>query len=77
VSDSEEKERQETIDKRAHFENHHFKWLEARAREFDPCSDEGDDVTTANALASDDADRQLWMIWRKWEVLELYAGMDG
>jgi hypothetical protein len=40
---------------------------------------------TVKALASDEAGRQLlvapavvnWMIWRKWEVFEIYAGMDA
>jgi len=80
MSDREEKERLEMVAKRAHFENLYFKWLEARAQECDPCCDEGDDVLEVRALATDEAARQLlvfpafldWMIWKKWEVLELY-----
>lgn len=80
-----EKERLEMLAKRVHFENLYFKWLEARAAEFDPRGDESDDAMAAKGAASDDAGRQLlvtpafldWMIWKKWEVLDYYLDEDA
>ena len=71
--------------RREHFDRLYAAWLNARAIEADASKDDTDEVSDSRTDATDEAARQLlampafldWMIWKKWEVLELYIGTDA
>jgi hypothetical protein len=74
---------------RAHFERLYSKWLHARAVEFDPDQDDDDQtqVTERNRRVDETARLLLstpaplpYMVWWKWEVMELWVdgeSLDG
>lgn len=80
-----DKEHEEQIDRRLNFERLYRNWAAASAVYFDPDQDESDDESARRSRAVDDAARWLlvepafldWMVWRKWEVLELWALYDA
>jgi hypothetical protein len=79
-----DEERQAALVKRQDFDRLYFRWLEARALLANPDGDDADAVKDAQQDAVDKAGRQLlampafldWMIWKKWEVLDLYLDAD-
>jgi hypothetical protein len=66
---------------RHHCEQLYARWLHARAAHYDPDEDLGDDAMAERDRRELEAARRLlavpsvlpWMIWRKLEVLELWA----
>jgi hypothetical protein len=72
------------IAKREHFDRLYVRWLEARTLLAGSDKDDSDAAMDAKSDVADEAGRQLlvmpafldWMIWKKWEVLELYLDED-
>src|SRR5258708_3640083 len=71
-----------------HCEQLYARWLHARAAHYDPDEDMSDDAMAERDDRELEAGRSLlaalsvlpWMIWRKWEVLDLWAAeerLDG